>query len=88
MIFVGKVETKINENEVDSVKYVTKSELFDHVFKEEKDMVTPWFWKIGNMFLSEWWDALNGVKDGESFTEIEEALKPYLDIKTIHRVEG
>ena len=87
LIFAGKVETQINENEVDSIKYVTKSELFDHMFVERKEMITPWFWKIGNRFLGEWWDALNSVKDGESFSEVEEAIKPYLDTESINEVE-
>ena len=69
------------------MKYVTKDELFNHMFKDEKETITPWFWKIGNAFLKEWWDALNSVKYGSSHAEIESALKPFFDTKTIHKVE-
>ena len=38
LIFVGKVDIKINEDEVDDVKYVTKNEL-ENIFKKGKKII-------------------------------------------------
>jgi len=64
ILFIQKdVATKVNENEVADIKYVTPKELkqmFDDT-KSKNLMITPWCQLICEQFLNGWWDNLAKV---------------------------
>lgn len=71
ILFVQKdVEVKINENEVEATRYVSKHELVKMIKDGnlEGGFITPWFEMIARNFLYHWWDNLALiVKNGDEF---------------------
>jgi len=68
LLFVQKdIPTKLNENEVQAVKYVSISELkqmFDNR-QQQGTQITPWFHMIANKLLFPWWEKLDKVMAGK-----------------------
>lgn len=54
LLLKGNFPLHINENEVESVKYLSMDELKTFV-KEEDSSLTPWFRLIAKKLLFEWW---------------------------------
>jgi isopentenyl-diphosphate Delta-isomerase len=72
----GDFEIKKNNNEVETVKYVTSEELKQLIDDQNngKDiLLTPWFKMISNKFLFNWWSNLDN-------------LSSIKDVKTIHHL--
>ncbi|KAJ2016727.1 isopentenyl-diphosphate delta-isomerase idi1 [Coemansia sp. RSA 455] len=69
------VDLDVNENEVGSVKYVSKEEMMEIIETAEETgtKLTPWFKLIDTNFLYKWWDQLDD-------------LSACVDTETIHRL--
>ncbi|KAI8322738.1 isopentenyl pyrophosphate isomerase [Martensiomyces pterosporus] len=71
----AEVDLDVNENEVKSVKYVSKEEMKQIIDTAEETgtKLTPWFKLIDTNFLYKWWDNLDN-------------LDAMVDHDTIHRL--
>lgn len=73
ILFIQKdVPLEVNPNEVKAVKYVTPTELIQHI-NTPGVKITPWFRLAVDKFLTNWWQQLND-------------LAPLYDHTTIHRL--
>lgn len=76
ILFAQKdVEYKVNENEVEECKYVTKDQL-SKLLQDSQVQWSPWFHMIALNFLSKYWDQLPQII----------AQKGDCDDTTIHRL--
>ena len=91
LILKKDVITKHNENEIEELKWIPRSEFDDEMslLEESGEVIAPWFKLICNNFLHDWWDDLENLDRhrDDSIHNFLTSSENLMDVLIEHRVK-